>query len=68
LPKGDHCTVDIFFSVDTVGKFEATLDIESDDPEQPILGIPLTGVVSEAITPNTSGDSSGGGCFICGLI
>ena len=68
LPKGDHCTIEVYFSRETVGEFDATLDIDSDDPNQSTASLPLTAVVSEPITPDSTGSSSGGGCFIFELI
>jgi hypothetical protein len=48
------------------GTFTASLDIASDDPDQPTTRIPLRGTVVQA-APFDIGGGGGGGCFIDGL-
>lgn len=46
--------VPVTFDTAVVGDFEATLRIETDDPDQPILDVPLSGQITEPQCPTAA--------------
>jgi hypothetical protein len=67
LPSGAHCTVEIALSCSEAGTFTASLDIASNDPEQPTTSIPLHGTVAQKAPLEVWGGGGGSGCFLNGL-
>ncbi|HCU25563.1 MAG TPA: hypothetical protein DF383_11160, partial [Deltaproteobacteria bacterium] len=43
LPGGNNCTLSVIFSPKQNGLFNATLTINSNDPDEPALAVPLSG-------------------------
>lgn len=64
LPSGSHCTMEVALSGGEPGTLTASLDIVSDDPNQPTTSIPLRGTVVQATLSDGGGGGGGGCCFI----
>jgi hypothetical protein len=43
LTAGENCTVEVTFTPGSVGTASDTLDISSDDPDEPVVSVPLSG-------------------------
>lgn len=43
LAPGDGCSIDVAFSPPATGSFSDTLSIPSDDPDEPLVDVPLSG-------------------------
>jgi len=53
VAAGDSCQVDVLFAPTSAGSFAGTLAVSSDDPDQPVASIALTGI---GISPGGGGD------------
>jgi len=52
-----NCTLGVIFQTGSLGTFNATLSVNSNDPDEPQLAVPVTG---------TTSNSGGGGCALSG--
>ena len=55
------CTFDVIFSPTSAGVKSANLEIPSNDPDTPILNVPLRSETGTAVTPHCQGDFDGDG-------
>jgi len=55
LDSGESCTIGVLFTPTSNGTFDATLTVNSDDPDEPAIAVSLTGI-------GQLFDLSGGGC------
>jgi len=60
LNSGESCTIEVTFSPNSNGSFDATITVSSDDPAQPSLTISVTGV-------GNFNTFRGGGCGLGGV-
>jgi len=61
LAPSEECTLQVIFSPASAGTKNANLDIPSDDPDTPVLNVPLSGY---AFSTGGGGGGGGGSCFI----
>lgn len=63
VPPNGNCTVTLTFRPAASGSRSASLEIASDDPDEPVVSITLSGTGQAYIPPVTGG--GGGGSFQC---
>jgi hypothetical protein len=61
LATSTSCTIIVSFGPQSSGDKNASLEIDSNDPDETMLNVPLTGI---GVETNGNGDGDGGACFI----
>jgi len=63
LNSGETCTLGVLFAPTMDGNFDATLTVDSDDPDESAIVVTLTGVGASVVPPSPT-KLGGGGCSL----